>query len=61
VRERRYVARQIATLLVFAKSTKDARLSAVLIDKAAGLKSRIDELPAEDDKRPLAPDILLES
>jgi hypothetical protein len=61
VLNRVYVARQIATLLEFARSTKDPRLSAVLVDKAAGLKSRIDEVPINDDVRPSAPDVLLEN
>jgi hypothetical protein len=38
-----YFERQAATLLKFAKSTKNPRLAAVLIEKAADLKSQVDE------------------
>jgi len=56
---RRYVARRIAALLELAKSTKDATLSVVLVEKAAELKRRIDEAP-RDAKNDLAvPDVLL--
>jgi hypothetical protein len=48
--------RQATTLLKFAKSTTNPQLAAVLIEKAADLKSQVDEsnLP---DAAPLAPDI----
>ncbi len=40
---RLYFVRQAATLLKFAKSTANPELSAVLIEKAADLKSRLDD------------------
>jgi hypothetical protein len=43
-----YFVRQAATLLKFAKSTANPELSAVLIEKAADLKSRMDEAAARD-------------
>ena len=44
-----YLTRQAMTLLKFAKSTKDPNISAALVDKAADLKSRIDEtVPPSD-------------
>jgi hypothetical protein len=46
----------MATLLKFAKSTKDPNLAAVLIEKAADLKSQVDEFNTPD-LTPLAPDI----
>jgi hypothetical protein len=52
---RHYFARQARTLLKFAKSTNDPNLAAILIEKAASLKSQIDESPP--DKSPLAPDV----
>jgi hypothetical protein len=51
---RYYFARQAATLLNFAKSTNDPRLAAVLIEKAAELKSQVDEAP---DLSPGPPDV----
>jgi hypothetical protein len=53
---RQYFARQAMTLLKFAKSTNDPNLAAILIEKAASLKSQIDESPPPD-KSPLAPDV----
>jgi hypothetical protein len=47
-------SRQAATLLKFAKSTFDAKLAALLLDKAAELKSQESSAP---DVSPLAPDI----
>jgi hypothetical protein len=44
---RNYFTRQAATLLMFAKSTNNPDLAAVLIEKAADLKSQVDEtMPA---------------
>jgi hypothetical protein len=40
---RSYLARQVAMLLKFAQSTKNPELAAVLIEKAADLKSQGDE------------------
>jgi hypothetical protein len=53
---RNYFARQAATLLNFAKSTKDPAVAAALLDKAADLKSRVDESDLPD-PTPLAPDV----
>lgn len=55
VLSRRYVARQVASLLAFAQSTKDKRLSAVLVEKAADLKAQADEVPERPDISPIAP------
>jgi len=51
---REYLARQAATLLKFAKATTDPRVVAGLVEKAAELKSQVDEAP---DKSPQAPDV----
>jgi hypothetical protein len=53
---RNYFARQAATLLNFAKSTKDPAVAAALLDKAADLKSQVDESDLPD-PTPLAPDV----
>ena len=53
---RSYFTRQATTLLKFAKSTKNPDLAAVLIEKAADLKSQIDETMPPDPS-PLAPDV----
>ena len=53
---RLYFVRQAATLLKFAKSTANPELSAVLIEKAADLKSRMDETTASD-RSVRAPDV----
>jgi hypothetical protein len=49
---RTYFTRQATTLLKFAKSTNNA----VLIEKAADLKSQVDETMPPD-QSPLAPDV----
>jgi hypothetical protein len=54
---RNYFERQAATLLKFAKSTNDPQLAAVLIDKAADLKSQVDEAPNTPDQSPRAPGV----
>jgi hypothetical protein len=46
--------RQIATLLKFAKTTTDPKVSAALIEKAADIKDRSDPL---QDLNPRAPDV----
>jgi hypothetical protein len=53
---RGYFVRQVATLLKLAQTTTDPKVSAALVDKAAELKSQLDEsgLP---DPTPLAPDV----
>ena len=49
--------RQAATLLKFAKATTNPQLAAVLIEKAADLKSQVDELSTTPDASPQAPDV----
>jgi hypothetical protein len=51
-----YFVRQAATLLKFAKSTANPELSAVLIEKAAELKSRVDGEASEKESL-RAPDV----
>ncbi|MDB5636516.1 MAG: hypothetical protein JWP51_1424 [Bradyrhizobium sp.] len=53
---RNYFTRQATTLLKFAKSTRNPELAAVLVEKAADLKSQGDE-PGMPDATPLAPDV----
>ncbi|HEY2211910.1 MAG TPA: hypothetical protein VGH62_09900 [Bradyrhizobium sp.] len=43
-----YVARQIATLLRFAKETTDSTVAVALIEKAADLKEQVDDMPPPD-------------
>jgi hypothetical protein len=57
VLSRRYVARQVASLLEFAQSTKDKRLAAVLVEKAADIKAQADQVPENPDISPKAPDV----
>jgi hypothetical protein len=52
----RYIVRQIATLLKFAKTTSDPSVAVALVEKATSLKDRIDEMPASD-LGPRAPDV----
>jgi hypothetical protein len=52
-----YFVRQATILFKFAKATKDPKISAALLDKAAGLKQQVDEPGAQRDLSPLAPDI----
>ena len=47
--------RQAATLLKLAQTTADPKVAAGMVDKAAELKSQVDE--ATPDLSPLAPDI----
>jgi hypothetical protein len=54
---RQYFARQATTLLKFAQSTSNPELAAVLIEKAADLKSQLDEKSAAPDPTPRAPDV----
>ena len=56
---RQYLLRQVATLLGFAKSVNNPDLSAVLLDKANYLKSRLD-LTDDSDNRLSAPDVQAE-
>jgi hypothetical protein len=52
-----YFMRQATILLNFAKVTKDPKMSAALLDKAADLKQQVDIPAAQPDLSPLAPDI----
>jgi hypothetical protein len=54
---REYFARQAAILFHFAKATKDPKISAALIEKAADLKWQFDEPGARADAPQLAPDV----
>jgi hypothetical protein len=51
-----YFVRQAAILFGIAKATKDPKISAALIEKAADLKLQADK-PEPPDPTPLAPDI----
>jgi hypothetical protein len=53
---RQHVQRQAAMLLNFAKATRNHDLAAILVIKAADLKSQLDE-SGPPDPTPLAPDI----
>jgi hypothetical protein len=53
---RQYLTRQATTLLKFAKTVTDPNVAAGLVEKAADLKSRVDE-PNREDKSPRAPDV----
>jgi hypothetical protein len=52
-----YFVRQVTTLLRFAKATTNPQLAAVLIEKAADLKSQVDESSTTQDPAPQAPDV----
>jgi hypothetical protein len=54
---KQYFVRQATTLLKFAKSTQNPKVAAALVEKAAALKSQIDEAMPPSDLTPLAPDI----
>jgi hypothetical protein len=54
---RNYLTRQATTLLKFAQSTSDPKLVAALVEKAADLKSQIDETTPPPDPSPRAPDV----
>jgi len=54
---RRYFARQATTLLKFANSTTNPQLAAVLVEKAAHLKSQVDEADPPQDQSPWPPDV----
>jgi hypothetical protein len=53
---RQYLTRQATTLLKFAKTVTDPNIAAGLVEKAADLKSQVDE-PGRPDKSPRAPDV----
>ena len=48
---------QVTTPLRFAKVTTNPQLAAVLVEKAAALKSKVDEANARPGLSPLAPDV----
>jgi len=48
---------QVTSLLKFAKETTNPQLAAVLIEKAADLKSQVDESSTTPDSSPRAPDV----
>jgi hypothetical protein len=52
-----YFVHQAAVLFRFARATKDPKLSAALLEKAADLKLRVDDPAASRDLTPRAPDI----
>jgi hypothetical protein len=54
---RNYFTRQATTLLKFAQSTSDPNVASGLLDKAADLKSRVDETTRPADHGSQAPDI----
>jgi hypothetical protein len=54
---KQYFVRQAAILFGIAKATKDPKISAALMDKAADIKSKVDEAGATLDLTPAAPDI----
>jgi hypothetical protein len=54
---RHYVKRQALMLLEFAKLTHDPKLAATLIERAADLKSKLDQTAPPPDMSPHAPDV----
>jgi hypothetical protein len=56
VASRQYLTRQATTLLKFAKTTKDPNVAAGFLEKAADLKSQVDETERPD-RSPYAPDV----
>jgi hypothetical protein len=57
VLSRDYFVSQVASLLKFAKETTNPQLAAVLIEKAADLKSQVDESSTTPDPTPQASDV----
>ena len=55
--DRNYFTRQVKTLLNFAHSTSNPKLAAVLVEKAAALKTQRDEASPPRDLSPRAPDV----
>jgi hypothetical protein len=53
-----YLTQQAATLIKFAKAVTDPQVAAGLIEKAADMKSQVDE---KIDRSPRAPDVQPES
>jgi hypothetical protein len=54
---RSYFTRQAKTLLKFAQSTSNPELAAFLVEKAAALKTQVDESLPPPDLSPRAPDV----
>ena len=54
---RGYLSRQAMALLSFARATGNPELAAVLVAKAASLKSQADEITWSGDASPKAPDV----
>ena len=54
---RAYLSRQVMALLSFARETNNPELSALLVQKAARLKSQADEIIPPEDIGPRAPDV----
>jgi hypothetical protein len=52
-----YFVSQVTSLLKFAKETTNPQLAAVLIEKAADLKSQVDESSTTPDPSPQTPDV----
>lgn len=57
VASRRYIMRQVATLLKFAKETADPKMAAALIEKAERLKAQVDDTMPPPDWSLRAPDV----
>jgi hypothetical protein len=56
VLSRNYLTRQASMLLKFAKATTDPNIAAALVEKAADLKSQVDDSSVPD-PTPLAPEV----
>jgi hypothetical protein len=54
---RGYLVRQAATLLKFAQTTTDPKVAAGLVDKAADLRSQVDEASELPDLSARPPDV----
>jgi hypothetical protein len=54
---RGYLSRQAMALLSFARATGNPKLAALLVEKAASLKSQADEIMPSGDASPKAPDV----
>jgi hypothetical protein len=54
---RAYLSRQMMALLNFARATDNPELAALLVQKAARLKSQADEIAPSQDVSPRAPDV----
>jgi len=55
-----YFVSQVTSLLKFAKETTNPQLAAVLIEKAADLKSQVDDLSTTPDPSPQTSDVQAE-